>query len=931
MQKILYADLGRQTLSESLGGGNYSFPPLVEGDDITIGIRFCERRGDGRAVEVERTVSAIRVSLGLVDERPTAGTWKIKYGDAGDPSVENQNLTTALTYGATATEVGNALNALTDLIADYASGVTVELTNGSYLISGLDDDATLTGTVNRLTPASAIRVLPYQRADESWVHEIRLVQTPVAFTGTQEAVLPPAPSISEVSAGSTVDDVELPEKQKLKVPSTFRGLFGVRRTAEGLETGPLTFTGDPVEDAGILQAALNDSLLTDDEKEDSTEQFTVTASTTGALISFDGPSLVGIDQPLLVAYVVDAPPGDSTFTLAMDRPELSASLRDTGSATPEDEKKYQLQIEYELEDVHDSEIDRTVTVYRGEVTVVRDLAFDGQADGVAINWLHEHRDDYKPVSPDNIITGTHSASDAFGDGVATVFNIDHGLSSVNITACQVIENSEPGDALIPGTDFTWVVVNSGRIEITLLGTYASSPPSTDGLYYVIEAAGPAATYNAHDQEISTITGTEGDLQSILTSALARIAALEALAPSGSAQNVLQTTTAKICRWNFAKVFETYPWVDDPVTAPSSGKLAEVISQLKGTDYLALTLLNAQHVASVANLSTILSGTTLPAASGYDGDVFTHDGASEISLPASGGRGVSYLQPGEFVTSNGSTWYRVTPYARGAGVTFTAATATDLLTAADNQLIDGRRVQVSTTGTLPTGLSSATDYYVVNRDGDDFQLAATEGGDAIDITSTGSGTHTVTPQDETSYYPTDFERELFAFGVNNRQLVLKSSLTLNFGLELAVLPPQFRARQRSTRVHASLVIEVGRFPQATSPATTGLNLSDVTWDPNPVMEQRIVIGETPETHVLGYQVVRELASGVDTLSANAIYYGNAAATAAPYEFPFAVRGRIVRFDVEDDVSDPRGVLLISGLDRFEGAEAPVTPLGSAQVG
>lgn len=48
-----------------------------------------------------------------------------------------------------------------------------------------------------------------------------------------------------------------------------------------------------------------------------------------------------------------------------------------------------------------------------------------------------------------------------------------------------------------------------------------------------------------------------------------------------------------------------------------------------------------------------------------------------------------------------------------------------------------RVMNTGGGTLPGGLAAATTYYVINRTTDSFQAAATLGGSAIDITSTGS--------------------------------------------------------------------------------------------------------------------------------------------------------------------------------------------------
>lgn len=77
-----------------------------------------------------------------------------------------------------------------------------------------------------------------------------------------------------------------------------------------------------------------------------------------------------------------------------------------------------------------------------------------------------------------------------------------------------------------------------------------------------------------------------------------------------------------------------------------------------------------------------------------------------------------------------------------GVTFTAVAATDVITATGHTLVDGDKVRVSSTGTLPGGLSASTDYFVRDTSGSTFKLAASSGGAAIDITSTGSGTHSM---------------------------------------------------------------------------------------------------------------------------------------------------------------------------------------------
>jgi hypothetical protein len=86
--------------------------------------------------------------------------------------------------------------------------------------------------------------------------------------------------------------------------------------------------------------------------------------------------------------------------------------------------------------------------------------------------------------------------------------------------------------------------------------------------------------------------------------------------------------------------------------------------------------------------------------------------------------------------------------RAKQTSFTANAGTDLLALADGDmnLVTGSRVRVSSTGTLPGGLSATADYFfivVANLTG---KLAATEAdakaGIAIDIASAGTGTHTI---------------------------------------------------------------------------------------------------------------------------------------------------------------------------------------------
>ncbi len=81
-------------------------------------------------------------------------------------------------------------------------------------------------------------------------------------------------------------------------------------------------------------------------------------------------------------------------------------------------------------------------------------------------------------------------------------------------------------------------------------------------------------------------------------------------------------------------------------------------------------------------------------------------------------------------------------------TFTADAGTDTLTTSStHNWRTTKKVELTTTGTLPAGLSTGATYYVYRTGDDTLQLAldrpgAEAGGDIIDITDSGTGTHTI---------------------------------------------------------------------------------------------------------------------------------------------------------------------------------------------
>jgi len=95
-------------------------------------------------------------------------------------------------------------------------------------------------------------------------------------------------------------------------------------------------------------------------------------------------------------------------------------------------------------------------------------------------------------------------------------------------------------------------------------------------------------------------------------------------------------------------------------------------------------------------------------------------------------GATNLQANDFVTFSNAVALSTQ--------TYTAAT-TDVLTLS-TPLPNDTVIQVFTTNTQPGGLLLNTDYYVINSSGSTCKLSLTSGGAAVDITSIGTGTQTL---------------------------------------------------------------------------------------------------------------------------------------------------------------------------------------------
>lgn len=77
------------------------------------------------------------------------------------------------------------------------------------------------------------------------------------------------------------------------------------------------------------------------------------------------------------------------------------------------------------------------------------------------------------------------------------------------------------------------------------------------------------------------------------------------------------------------------------------------------------------------------------------------------------------------------------------IPYTVDTTTNIFSTPSAYFENDMRVNVSTTDTAPSPLLAGVDYFVVNSLGITFQVSATVGGAAIDITTAGVGSQFIT--------------------------------------------------------------------------------------------------------------------------------------------------------------------------------------------
>lgn len=832
----LYADLetGKLVTAE---GSAFTLPDARLGDTWVCSLRFLTHNKDAVVVERDLKVTGLKASIGGTLAPPTEGAFKLNV---------DGTITAAIAFDATAATVLTALGAAGVAVSKPANGCWLAtLTQGAEalpLAAAADTEA----GYNTLGPQSFVRVRAFQR-NATWLHEIRLIQTPLAFVDASDRILPEAPSIVRVAAGvaATNDAPATNEIQKLKVPADFRGTYFLhwnsrRSTILGTAAGP-----------DAIAAALNAMFS------DGGTRFEVTNPEFGfAYIEFVG-ALAGEPQELITKTVNTFEPGILTFRLPLGETPMADALRAVAALTA----PFEIEIEYigDSEDPEDEGVaSKTLTLCQQEVVCVREQIFSELATYPRPNWLRPpSARNYRARSIDSILTGTGQWFEgAFGDGVLLEYSIAHNLGSDAITSVTVIENT-PGGRVLGSTEYTIEVASEDEIIITV-----ATAPTTNALRIIIGTAGPTSAYLAHTHPIDDIDGLREELDAIN----ARLVAVEDLAPNLSVPDDSTTATDReIALDPFEEIL--------PLRAGQALNLAHPPA-----------LLPAIHdVTSI----TITSSTNASPA------VLTTAAAHKLTT-------------GEKVTIAGVTGTGATVL-NGSSRTVTVLTATTFSAGINTTGAGtGGTAIPELTSPLPAA-SARTGSVQVNKTGAEFLVPGGSGRASFYLEADGfiasDGRYWYRAKREgstTSYFPQDFERTFFTLPVNSAQWAAGELFQLTFDLQLQTLAA-------NTTAQYLLVIEHGAATRETVPATTGVNLKSVAWNATPILTQRVLFTGTKLKHHFGARIRRSVE---DAITAEKLLYDAwAAGGSAPAAADFLIRARLIEFDVQDDVSKPKGYVSI----------------------
>jgi len=887
MEQLLFGNLATESVSANLAGGELSWPIIKAGSKLKIGWRPVLLVG-GELTEIERAVTAMRASIGVLDESATVGEFSISIDgtsrvftaagatltSAGHPFANDDRVfvTTTVTLpanlppdcllhivGAAGDDFGLALSQGGAAIVTGDAGTGVHsIEQVTTAVQWNDDAAAFTIAINSHRDVGAgqtFQAATVELVDRSWLvkfgKELNPVPLTIRFnrlrpisfvnirTNQQDAIIThefrmvQAPiafsddESKEIHNAPVITELQSGASGAQEIPEIQKVVFDpLFRGTYNLEVfGRKTGLLSRDDGPAEFQSALNaDIAIAEDD-----EVFTVTNPLPQqGHIFFDG-SLAGIDQPLITVNPIDGPVGDSYVTIDLETFEAQALLRAAGLDV-DDQITLELAVEVEYDDPDNGAKSITWT-YQTQVIVRRELISPEIATAISIDFLRKYDPtSYIPFTSDQTTVGNKGAAVDFGEFVIT--NIVHNLNTPQVMV-MVVTRSGTIEPLILGTDYDIEFDSDDDLTVTLKGAFDPAP-GVDTLGLFLYAIDDTSAFDPHTHTQAQIVGLVARLAAIE----AAIDALELLAPSGVLTTQDPTVTV-VGFWALPTLIEVYPLREaDANLIPESNDIDDIDISLLPENRLSAGLLPAVHDAATEALPDPPPDPDVS----QQGKVFENLGATDILIFGGVGHRGATIAPGEFAASDGRLFYKVNNF--GA---------------------------------------------------------------------------------ETSYYPITFDRTLFEIVTNDEQLRLKKEFFLDIAFKLRMI-------NSDTSASMVFVIEQGTFPEESVPAVTGPNLEDVVYDTAlPILTQKIIVMPVAGIHRFGVRVKRELIATVDTITCDQLKYGAASAgDNTPADANFAIRGRLVRFDTENSELNAKGMIAISGPDAEIPGEAVSSTLGIATI-
>ena len=615
-----YGDIETQSFMTQ-DGGTPSTRTLVLGDKPRIQFELIENQETGIKVRNDIPIRSIRASLGRTFATPTSGSCFLAF--QGDSPIEFQFDSPASAFAAMLGVPGGDIDKATELIGAsewriYWNTLTTEETLAT--VAGW-----LVVSNNTLLPRSNVRMRVLNFGGK-WVTEIKLIQTPFAFSENWARVLPKQPTIENIRDGNTGDGITETSQnaiQAIVVPADFRGTYYI--TFDYRTTRPLGVDEGPA----LIEQALNDMW------DDGLKRFSVTNPVdTKAYVEFIG-LLADAPQDDLGITVDTFDPGSPQFDFNLNTVEFDAALRDSA-------KLENVPFEIEIEvvdneaDIDNPEIAGRILTFQSLTNCVRQQIYPELGTTALVDWLEPPEPkNYIPFTPDQIITGTQYYTSVRGNGSATVFTLTHNLATDNIASVAVRANTSGGALYKLGTDYTVTFTNSNVCVVTWL----HSAPTSNALVIVVASAGPASVFQAHTHTIAQIDG----LQAALDAIGARLSDIEDRLP--------YTEPARTEEGGSGALF-TIP--DQAWQYPGIIPAADSTKLLTGPVALPRykALLGAAHDASVTLVTSLPGSPTAGAVYGVNG--------VDILLPGGYGHKTKLMlgDEGGFFAWNGQQFYEV---------------------------------------------------------------------------------------------------------------------------------------------------------------------------------------------------------------------------------------------------------------------------------